>query len=320
MSRLFSPLLTLLAPPSVRPRLSILIFHRVVAERDELLPGEVTRREFDAICGWLAGMCHVLPLDDAVRRLRYSTLPSRAVAITFDDGYADNHDCALPVLRRHGLTATFFVATGFLDGGRMWNDSVIEALRRCPRDRVDLAGTVASSIGVLELGTVAARRQAVQSALAAIKYLGPEQRAHWVEAIVARAGAALPDDLMMTSDQVRALAQAGMTIGGHTVTHPILRGMPAERAHAEIEDGRRELQDIVGSRIDLFAYPNGRPGIDYDDATVQAVRELGFSAAVTTEWRAAAPADDPLLLPRYMPWERSEAGFGLRMARTLAMA
>jgi peptidoglycan/xylan/chitin deacetylase (PgdA/CDA1 family) len=242
------------------------------------------------------------------------------MAITFDDGYADNHDVALPVLRKHGLTATFFVATGFLDGGRMWNDSVIEALRRCPRARLDLSGTVAASMGALELGDDASRRKAVEVALGAIKYLGPEQRARWVEAIVARAGVKLPDDLMMTSDQVRALHREGMSIGGHTVTHPILRGMPQDRVHAEIEDGRRELKGILGCPIDLFAYPNGRPGVDYDESTVQVLRELGLKVAVTTEWRAAVPGDDPLLLPRYMPWERTQSGFAFRMCMTLAQS
>jgi peptidoglycan/xylan/chitin deacetylase (PgdA/CDA1 family) len=66
-------------------------------------------------------------------------LPERAAAITFDDGYADNFTRALPLLREQGLPATFFVATGFLDGGRMWNDTISEAIRRCNEDVVDLS-------------------------------------------------------------------------------------------------------------------------------------------------------------------------------------
>ena len=67
-------------------------------------------------------------------------VPPKSILITFDDGYADNHDIALPILKRHGLTATFFIATGFLDGGRMWNDTVIEAVRRTKRTTLDLRG------------------------------------------------------------------------------------------------------------------------------------------------------------------------------------
>ena len=70
----------------------------------------------------------MLPLAVRVRALRAGTLPARALAIPFDAGYADNHDVALPILQRHGLPATFFVATGFLDGGRISADVTVESL------------------------------------------------------------------------------------------------------------------------------------------------------------------------------------------------
>ena len=120
----------LLSPGQRNGRLSILIFHRVLAQVDPLFPEEVDAARFDVICGWLRRWFNVLPLDAAVRRLRDGSLPRRAAAITFDDGYADNHDIALPILKKHGLPSTFFIATGFLDGGCMWNDTVIEAIRR----------------------------------------------------------------------------------------------------------------------------------------------------------------------------------------------
>ena len=71
-------------------------------------------------------------------RLQQGRLPPRALAITFDDGYADNRTVAAPLLERHGLPCTFFVATGFLDGGRMWNDTLIETVRRAPGQTLDL--------------------------------------------------------------------------------------------------------------------------------------------------------------------------------------
>jgi len=151
MTGLMKTLLALMSPAGARGRLSILIFHRVVPQRDPLFPAEVTRADFDAICGWLRAWCNVLALDQAVQALAQGTLPTRAVALTFDDGYADNHDHALPVLQRHGLTATFFVASGFLNGGRMWNDSVIEAVRHAPATELDLRDTEAQSLGVLPL-------------------------------------------------------------------------------------------------------------------------------------------------------------------------
>lgn len=111
--------------------MSIAIFHRVLEAPDPLFAEEMHRARFDEVCAWLSAWFNVLPLDEAVKRLKQGALPDRALAITFDDGYADNHDIALPVLKAHGLCATFFVATDFLDGGRMWNDTVIESVRGC---------------------------------------------------------------------------------------------------------------------------------------------------------------------------------------------
>ena len=84
-------------------------------------------------------MFNVIPLLDAVRHSAAGTLPPRAACITFDDGYADNAEVALPILQRHKLHATFFVATGFLNGGRMWNDTIIELVRRAPDGVLDFS-------------------------------------------------------------------------------------------------------------------------------------------------------------------------------------
>jgi peptidoglycan/xylan/chitin deacetylase (PgdA/CDA1 family) len=259
----------------------------------------------------------VLPLRLAAAALREGRLPRRAVAITFDDGYRDNHDQALPVLRRHGLHATFFVASGFLDGGRMWNDTIIEAVRRARRATLDLVGTPAQALGVLPVADDAARSQALRAIIGVAKYLPPAEREHCVAAVAERAHAALPDDLMMSSAQVHALHRAGMGIGAHTVTHPILKGMAPAQVRAEVVDNRRALAAITGQVPTLFAYPNGRPGVDFDDDTAQLVQELGFDAAVSTAWRAARVGDDLMQLPRYLPWERNRTRFALRLAHTL---
>ncbi len=118
-------------------RLSVLVYHRVLSAPDPLRPGEPTVEEFEARMRWLASNYNVMPLIEAVRGVRANRLPKRALSITFDDGYADNHDLALPVLRKLGLPATFFVTTGYLDGGCMFNDVVIEAVRRA-RTELDL--------------------------------------------------------------------------------------------------------------------------------------------------------------------------------------
>lgn len=314
---MMGPLLSVASPGGARGRLSILIFHRVHAEADPLFPDEFRRAEFDSVCAWLRTGWNVLPLEEATRRLRTRTLPARAVSITFDDGYADNHDQALPVLQRYGLSATFFIATGFLDGGRMWNDTLIETVRRCPDGELDLKGTRAEALGRLPLVSIEDKRRAVRALIDACKYQPAAERERWARSVASRARAALPDDLMMTSDQVRAMYRAGMSIGSHTVHHPIMVALDDADARSEIVESRRALESITGAPVDMFAYPNGRRETDYGPRTAKIVRDLGFSCAVTTEWRAARPDDDAFELPRYTPWERTRAGFALRMARTL---
>lgn len=317
-------LLQLCSPGGRRGRLTVLIFHRVLPEADPLFPDEVDAARFDERLGWLKSWFNVLPLDEAVRRLADGSLPPRAAALSFDDGYADNHDVALPLLQRHGLPCSFFIATRFLDGGRMWNDSLIETVRACAEPELDLRGLVDSQgkdLGRVDVTDLQARRRAVHQLLGRVKYFEPEQRQARVDQIAERAGVRLPDDLMMSSAQVKALHAAGMCIGAHTVSHPILATLQPAQAADEIARSRTALQALIGEPVTLFAYPNGRPGQDYLTAVHPGlVRELGFEAAVSTHWGAAGAGTDRFQVPRFTPWDRSRRGFGLRLLRQLLKA
>lgn len=307
--------MSFLSPAGARARLSILIFHRVLAELDPLFPDEPDRARFNQVLGWLRRWFQVLPLDEAVRRLEERRLPARAAAITFDDGYADNAEQALPLLRQHGLPATFFVATGFLDGGRMWNDEVIEALRHSRAERVNLD---ALGLGAFFLDTIAARRRCIDAVLAAIKYLEPARRTQAVADVTAAAGTPPPRRaLMMSSAQVRELHRAGMQVGAHTCTHPILARCTDAQAAAEIAGSKHALETLLQAPVPLFAYPNGKPWDDYDARHVQMAREAGFAAAVSTAPGAASQTSDHFQLPRFSPWDRTRARYGARLVGNL---
>jgi peptidoglycan/xylan/chitin deacetylase (PgdA/CDA1 family) len=307
-------LLGALAPAGARSRLTVLIYHRVMAAPDPLRPGEPTAAEFEARMRWLKAHFNVIPLADAVAGLKAGKLPARPLAITFDDGYRDNHDLAAPILAKLGLPATFFVATGYLDGGIMFNDVVIEAVRQARGDALDLGPL---GLGTHALASVEDRRRAIAAILATIKPRPPRERGELAEQIAAAAGATPPRDLMMTSDQVAALRRSDIAVGAHTATHPILARTDAATARGEIETGRRRLEEIAGARVGLFAYPNGKPGADYAAEHVAMVREMGFDGAVSTAWGAAAPGDDPYQVPRFTPWDRADWKAGLRLANNL---
>jgi peptidoglycan/xylan/chitin deacetylase (PgdA/CDA1 family) len=281
--------------------LIILTYHRVLEREDPLRRGEITQHAFAKHLRVLRRWFNVLPLSQAWRRTRERTLPARAVAITFDDGYADNAELALPILEREGLPATFFVATGFLDGGRMWNDTIIECLRaaRAPLDLRDLD----------------ARRAAVERVIGAWKRLPPTERQRRVDALVERAHVSPPQNLMMRSDQVGELARAGMEIGAHTVSHPILRSISDEEAATEMRDSRATLEALTGAQVTTFAYPNGRLGDDYDPRHAEIAKRVGFELAVSTNGGSARAESDAYQLPRFGPWAESNWRFAARLLR-----
>jgi len=302
----------LLSPAGRRASLLVLMYHRVLPEPDPLLPDEPDATRFTAQMLVVRDLFQVMDLADAVARLGAGQLPARAVAITFDDGYLNNVRIAAPILSELGLTATCFVATGFMDGSAMWNDTVIEALRRAP-EQLDLR-----EFGLSEyfLPDVAARRRAVDDLLGKLKYLEPRARLERTEAIAARVGGAATERLMMGESDVRHLATMGMSVGAHSTSHPILTRLPDDAARREIVDSKQRLEAVLRVPIRTFAYPNGRPGQDYDRRHVEMVRSAGFDAAVSTAWGAAAGNCDPLQIPRVAPWDESAFKYGLRMLRS----
>jgi peptidoglycan/xylan/chitin deacetylase (PgdA/CDA1 family) len=300
----------MLSPGGASGRLSILIFHRVLPAPDPLLHDEIDARVFSQAMDLLGSEFNVLPLSDAIRHLALGRLPPRAACVTFDDGYADNHDVALPILRRAGVPATFFIASGYLEGGCMWNDTVIEAVRLAEGATLDLARL---GLGAYPIGSIEERRAALRALLNGIKYRPSGERAEIANDIAATARTAARADLMMSHGQVRALHSAGMEIGGHTVTHPILTRLSARNAEREMADGKTELEAIIRAPVRLFAYPNGKPTEDFGPEHVALARKVGFRAAVTTAWGAARRSSDVFQLPRFTPWDREPSKFALRL-------
>ena len=310
-----APVLRRFSPGGSGARLTILIFHRVYAAPDAIFAGEPDAAWFDRLMAKLNAWFNVMPLDEAAAMLGSSSMPERAAAITFDDGYEDNFSVAMPILRRHRMCATFFIATRFLDGGRMWNDSVIEAVRYLPSADFDLSSL---GLGRLKTGSVEEKRSVIDAILKRIKYLPVFERAALAASVAELAGIGVASKLMMTSDQVCAMSRAGMQIGAHTISHPILAGLDDTAAEAEILGSKQALEGLLGKRVGLFAYPNGRPGQDYMPKDVAIVRKLGFDAAVSTHAAAVRPDADRFQLSRFTPWDRSMLRFGARLVRSLA--
>lgn len=302
----------LLSPGKSQGRLSILIYHRVLDQPDPLLSGDPDQETFRWQMQVISSLFNVLPLAEAATCLRDGTLPPRAACITFDDGYADNHDLALPILKEQGLPATFFVAAGYLDGGMMFNDRVLESIRRVPPGELNLKNL---GLGMCRIESLSSRKAVIKEVIQKVKYLDGAERESKVSQLVAQCKVNLPDNLMLSSATLKTLDAAGMEIGGHTHTHPILSRLADQEAMDEIVKGKERLESLLGHRIRLFAYPNGKPGSDYFPKHAAMVRECGFEAAVSTAWGVSTQDRDPFQLARFTPWDTTPLRFAVRLLR-----
>jgi peptidoglycan/xylan/chitin deacetylase (PgdA/CDA1 family) len=273
----------------------------------------VDAKTFAYQMAFLARHFNVLPLIDAVQAMKDRQLPHRACCITFDDGYADNLTVAQPILDSYKLPATVFVASGYLDGGRMFNDTIIEFVASVAGPLLDLQEM---GLGLHRVGSNEQRREAIKAILAVVRFLPPQERDELVLRVVQSCPvAAPPTDLMMTTEQVAELSSRGIEIGGHTVAHTVLTTLDHKAAQAEICKGKQRLEAITGKRLRSFAYPNGRPNDDYTLVHAAMVKAAGFEVAVTTSHGVSDEQCDVYQLPRFAPWGKSMVKFSARLAR-----
>lgn len=242
---------------------------------------------------------------DVVRADRLPALcagPRRArpaVALTFDDGYRDNHDVALPILREEGVPAAFFVTTGPLSSGRgLWISELWRLVPLLPPGPLRLVAPG----GPWELRIERGDRTAVRRALTArIAALSAADREAAFDALAAVAGVPRGHGLersFMTPAEVVALARHGMLVGAHTRTHPHLDRLdPAEHA-AEVAGSRADLEALLGAPVTAFAYPNPGGAGTRSAAGRASVEAAGFTFAVTSAAEPVSAATDPLMFPR----------------------
>jgi peptidoglycan/xylan/chitin deacetylase (PgdA/CDA1 family) len=246
----------------------------------------------------------------------HETLRSSMALVTFDDGYRDNFQHAMPALSRLGCPATFFLSYAFVDAREaFWFDqlaSLATAWERPDVDRPALrAGLPPELVQALEApGSWQAR---LRRAAAYLKTLADGER----RTLLARLAAARPDVTeappaeAMSWNEVRHLHRAGMSIGAHGVSHGILTRMPAESAAGEIATSLQQTAGHVGVRVDAFAYPNG----DATPAIAAQVRDAGAALAFTMQPRLNRATDDPWLLGRFNVCEDTSRSAFRRFSR-----
>jgi len=293
------------------PVFAILTYHRVNDHRDPFFSAMPTT-VFERQVQHLARHYTVLPVEELVDRMRAGAVPRNAAAITFDDGYRDTLTHAAPILAGYGLPATVFLATGFIGTTEVpWYDRLATALKLSRRPSV-----IAPSGEELVLETIEDRVRALARTQTHLKTLPEEQFRRAFARLLEGLGSSerqSAKNAMLSWDDVHALRGLGFRIGAHTVTHPILSRITAERVRAEVLGSREMIQGACGVAPRAFAYPNGRPA-DYTSAVVEVVREAGFSCAVTTRFGLNTEQTSPWELRRGQPWEEHLPTFALKLA------
>ncbi|HMJ96805.1 MAG TPA: polysaccharide deacetylase family protein [Thermoleophilaceae bacterium] len=223
----------------------------------------------------------------------------RHVLLTFDDGYRDNFEQAMPVLSARGAPAVFFLATGFLDQPTMpWWDEVAWMVRGS--DRTGLPGGIAN--GALPFHD-ASREEAVAALLARYKLLPGSETEAFLDRVAEATGsgrcpASEAEGMWMTWDMARAMRDAGMAFGAHTQTHPVLARLSRDEQAGEIDTCARRLREELDVGMELFSYPVGLRD-SFDGVTRSLLEERGVEYAFSCYGgRPARQGWDALDIPR----------------------
>jgi peptidoglycan/xylan/chitin deacetylase (PgdA/CDA1 family) len=262
------------------PHLLVLGWHNVVPSWRFTGSRALFLRGFAAQVATLHRAANVVSLEDALVRLsRGEQLPPLAVALTFDDGYADAVDVVAPVLLRRRLPATFFLCPGFLDRSSVPAWEVVSwAVCSAEARSLDWAGNR------FTLGSSASRRRLARRITAELKQTDRVHRdlavAEIVEMCRPSRGIGL-DRLLLNAAGAARLVELGFAVGSHTVMHSILSGEAEAEQKEEIAGSREALSRMLGIEPSVFAYPNGQWG-DFTAKTMQLVADAGHPFAVTT--------------------------------------
>jgi peptidoglycan/xylan/chitin deacetylase (PgdA/CDA1 family) len=278
--------------------LRILTYHRVAdpAKNPELNPRIIsaTPTLFAAQMRYLSGSYNVVSMEQALDAILFQrTLPERAVLITFDDGYFDFKDVAWPILKKLNLPATVFVPTSYPGESNrfFWWDKLYAAFTQTTESNLQIA-----ALDLLSLGNREQRMQSLKLVQNHVKTLPNSEAMELVDDICKRLGVeGVVKQATMDWDQLRTLANEGVTLGAHTRTHPLLTRLTVDAAREEIKNSYKDLKREIGDILPVFAYPNGNHDQDIVDILIQ--EQLKLAVTVIDGFNDINTAD-PLRLHR----------------------
>jgi len=266
-----------------RPSLLIFNYHRIGSDgNDAYDPGviEASPDQFDEQMRILKKHYALTELAEAQELVEH---PERMrhcrVLVTLDDGYRDNHDVALPILRSHGIKATFFLATGFVGTNRIpWWDQVAFLVRRTEKRILRIGYPRELTFDLSETS----RYAVVEALLRLYKCEQTTDLAGFLGGVEEACGMARPQEanepLFMTWDEARNLVKGGMSVGSHSHDHEVLAKLVPEEQLRQCQLSREILTRELGVEVDTMAYPVGSRN-SFSDVTVRCLQETGYRTA-----------------------------------------
>ena len=264
-----------------RDKALIVTYHRF-SEKGE---GSTTSaRVFRQQLAYLTSHYSLVPISKLIEYLESDNdLPPGLAAITIDDGYRDAYEIAFPILQQYRAPATLFVVTDFLDRKIwLWTDKLRFIVEQTRATRLEM--TISDCPLQLQLSGRASRLEAATLIASHLKALPDEAKEETIKRIASSLRVEIPDlptrDCdSITWEQARLMDGAGIEIGSHSVTHPILTNINDERLEAELRESRSRLEAKLDRKVELFCYPNG----NYDARVKRAAEAAGYRSAVTIE-------------------------------------
>lgn len=321
---------------ALKPCGQVLLYHRVSPTLSDPQLLAVSPLCFAEQMAYLSRNAVPMALTDMVKAAIEGTLPRRAVAVTFDDGYADNYHYAKPILEKAGVPATVFTVSSAVSAQtEFWWDAIERALlgqKGSLTLQLDLAGesrtwVLSGDPGAYPEWTVmdsfdpTPRHTAYRDIMPLVKPLTPGERSTVLTSIQNQTGVdagPTKDRRPMTESELHSLVESGLIdVGAHTVSHPQLSGLSMEEQAAQISGSRGCLEAIVGREVTTFAYPYGTQ-VDYTTQTVDSVKHAGFTLACSNFPgcvlnRRVDVFEVPRYLVRESPLSTFRANFEARM-------
>jgi peptidoglycan/xylan/chitin deacetylase (PgdA/CDA1 family) len=276
----------------------IIMFHRINDDKNPYFYG-TPLQIFEEQIKIMKKFYNIFSLDEIIQLSKKSSIPERAITITFDDGYLDNYTNAFPILKKYKIPATIFLATGVINSNQiLWHDHVIEVFRESTEDSFILDGNIYSLKGTQN------RVHSAQLILNKLKKLQPKIRDRKISELENKLKIQKRKfkRLMLNWEEIKEMSNNQISFGAHTRSHIILTQIPLLNAAEEINKSKEIIEKMLKKKVDLFAYPNGKEG-DFNEPIKRILKEIGFKGAVTTKWGGNNQFSDLYDLNRVQLWD-----------------